>query len=72
MVEQKKKLTPAHIRKIKETYHKKNLDKVHGEVIKKYWANKQHEYNKNRYRKKLAEAKKGDKNPNSSDYKKKK
>ena len=63
MVEPKKKLTASHIRKIKQTYHKKKLDELHGKVMEQYWANKKHEYNKQRYRKKLSEAKKGDKNP---------
>jgi len=72
MVIPKKKLTSAHIRKIKETYHAKKLDKLHGKVMKKLWENEKHEYHKQRYRQKLAEAKTGDKNPNSIIYKKRK
>jgi hypothetical protein len=67
--EAQKKLTSAHIRKIKETYHKKELDKIHSKIIRNYWADQRHKYNSPEYRNKLAKAKVGIKNPNSLLYK---
>lgn len=71
MVDKPKKLTSAHIRKIKETYRKKKLGELHAKVMHQHWLNKRHEYNKASYRSKLSKAKEGDKNPNSTTYKKK-
>lgn len=72
MVEKPKKLTAAHIRKIKDTYRKKNIAKKHAKVMMQHWEDKTHVFNKPVYRKKLAKAKLGEKNPNSLYYKKKK
>jgi hypothetical protein len=69
MVEKERKLTPEHIRKIKQTYHKKEIDKIHSKIMQNYWANKKHKFNTEQYRKKLAKAKLGAKNPNSLLYK---
>ncbi len=72
MVERpKQRLTAAHIRKIKETYRRKELAKQHAKIMHQHWLNKKHEYNKQRYRAKLSKAKVGDNNPNSVMYKKK-
>ena len=65
-----KKLTAAHIRKIKETYKKKGIGKKHSKIMVEHWDDKKHVYNKPVYRKKLAEAKVGPKNPNSKTYRK--
>lgn len=70
MVEKSKKLTAAHIRKIKETYRRKKLADLHAKVMHQHWLNKKHEYNTRKYREKLSKAKVGEKNPNSVNYKK--